>query len=179
MDPIVQSRKNYIEKLHLEFLKSNFHFLYEKSDTDYGIPDLFGIDNETYELKSRMYPRNSLKSSTQYAWWSLSRDQINLFEKRKDFSDKNYFWIFMLCYTDKNLGDYSNNICEDDISFRDVYVTPWNTYKSFDKGSNYINVGKNALVKKLSSIGSDDFVINEKIKLFLPEKVNLEFKEYF
>jgi hypothetical protein len=117
-----------IERVNLAFLAKNFCL--ESTRESWG-PDLAStIDERTYELKGRSYPKYQANKNgytlpkSSFAWWKLSSEQINLHAT----NDSEEYFIFILNYIKRRLSTYAQ-ISERIISHRDMYVLPWNVHK--------------------------------------------------
>ena len=134
------SVKTMIERIHLDYLCNNFNLLpFLNSDFQLnGIkPDLFGKEESPtclFELKSRVYPKKQSKTKkrliSQFGWWHLDEDQIRNYEELGKNKGFELFWIFLLGHIEKQLTEYDNydNLDEDIIKHRDIFVVPWCAY---------------------------------------------------
>lgn len=130
----VNSVKTKIEVIHLDYLCNNFNLIHPTIElrTDNVRPDLIGIDKKClFELKSRAFPENQSNTRkrpvSDFSWWQLWEDQIQNYEGFAKEKGINPFWIFLLARTEKELSK-TENLNENFIKKRDIYVLPWNVY---------------------------------------------------
>ena len=145
--------KSRIETVHLDYLCNNFN-LQSFLNSDFQLngikPDLFGKGESPtclFELKSRIYPKQSKakkKQISQFEWWHLDGDQIRNYGEFGKNNELELFWIFLLGHIEKQLTAY-DNINEDIIEHRDLFVVPWCAYElvvPVESGMRYIGLSR-------------------------------------
>ncbi len=94
------------------------------------------IDPYFFELKTRTlakYRKDRGRTVGAYTWWELPSHQIAKYEQY--MPEDHLFWIFMVCVAQKKPTEL-DHICEQAITFRDIYVLPWDIYRAIEPTAN-------------------------------------------
>mgnify|MGYP001611857950 CR=1 FL=1 len=164
-----QARRG-IEKLHLDYLCSQFNFSQPSFENGPAFDLVFR--NVIFELKSRTFPLNQenerKRFRSDYAWWQLDEQQIKRYERWVNEKNYSLSWIFVLGDVMNNLT-LSDSFSETDVLHREIYIVPWDVYKkvSVNPQGTYRNMG-------LGKIKSDyEFILVDvlKGKLFIEKSI--------
>lgn len=170
-----QEKTNFAERIHIEYLVENLRL--EVFNLRGGFD--FISERHLLELKSKLCLFNS-RTHMENIWWALSDPQIRDYEARHADKGKGFLWIFLHAFTNKpSIELRSKRQLKASIYRRDVFIAPWEVYKSSPVGRTgdrtktgpYRHVGRKRLLEMV------DFyeIPIEKGTLYLPKNGGLEY----
>lgn len=135
--------KTRVWELHRAYLCTVFA-LREPSNPEFASngfrPDLEGVEEDPscfFEAKTRVYPEKQegprIRPVSDFRWWYLANEQIQIYEAFAREMGFDLFWIFMLAHAPRQVSQIEN-LVEDSITHRDIYVVPWDTHQLLKSG---------------------------------------------